>query len=191
MRPAFADTVMDSQRTFRAVLDALARPGTVVTLGKGLEPPPPLHRAAAAFALAFLDLETPLWVDVTVGTEARAWLGFHCGVPIVEPATAARFALIADTPRMPALGVFDRGSDERPDRSATVVMQVTALRAGCGRRISGPGITGEARLDVSGLGERFWADLSENHRLFPRGIDLVLTAGVELAALPRTTRVEA
>jgi alpha-D-ribose 1-methylphosphonate 5-triphosphate synthase subunit PhnH len=44
---------------------------------------------------------------------------------------------------------------------------------------------------VEGLTAAVWSQLRDNHAAFPRGIDLVLVAGSRLAALPRTTRVEA
>jgi alpha-D-ribose 1-methylphosphonate 5-triphosphate synthase subunit PhnH len=102
----------------------------------------------------------------------------------------ARFALIAKAEVMPELSRFDRGTDESPDRSATLVVQVSALTAGQGRRLSGPGIDGETLLEVAGLPSRFWSWRRENHALFPRGVDLLLTAGRHLTALPRTTRTE-
>ena len=91
---------------------------------------------------------------------------------------------------MPPLVVFDAGTDERPDRSATLVVQVGELRSGAGRRLSGPGIDGEAWLDVDGLAPGFWDAVRANAAGFPRGVDLLLCARGRLAALPRTTRVE-
>ena len=84
MRAGFADPILDSQQTFRSVLAAVAHPGRVVEIGGALAPPHPLHPAAAAFALALVDFETPLWTDRSLGTEAREWLLFHTGAPIVE-----------------------------------------------------------------------------------------------------------
>ena len=69
-------------------------------------------------------------------------------------------------------------------------MQVEALVAGRGRRLTGPGIRLEARLEARGLPETFWQGFRHNHALFPRGVDVLLTAGRQLAALPRTTAVE-
>ena len=120
-----------------------------------------------------------------------AHLRFHCGCPIVDEPVHARFAVVADSMRMPELDQFDPGTDEYPDRSATVIVQARALSAGTGRRLTGPGIESEARLDALGLPERFWESLRANHGRFPRGVDVLLTAGSRLAALPRTTRVEA
>jgi alpha-D-ribose 1-methylphosphonate 5-triphosphate synthase subunit PhnH len=190
MRPAFADPVLESQRTFRIVLDAVAHPGRIFRAPDGIHPPAPLHPAAAALALTLLDFESPLWVDVTVGAEARDWLRFHTGAPIVEQPGEAAFALVADADRLPPLDAFSRGTDERPERSATLIVQVDNLRPHEGHRLTGPGIAGEIRLGVRGLPATFWDALRENHAQFPRGVDVLLTAGGSLAALPRTTRVD-
>jgi alpha-D-ribose 1-methylphosphonate 5-triphosphate synthase subunit PhnH len=69
------------------------------------------------------------------------------------------------------------------------VIQAAGFDAGAGHRLSGPGILGEARLAVRGLPAGFWQALRENHGRFPRGIDVLLTAGRHLVALPRTTRI--
>lgn len=190
MLPGLVDPVLGSQRTFRAVLDAMAHPGRVVAVADLPDTPAPLHPAALAICLTLVDMETPLWLDPTARTPPILdGLRFHCGCPIVEDPGRARFAVIVDAGRMPALSVFDAGSDEYPDRSATVLVQVRALADGAGRRLSGPGIAGEARLAVEGAPECLWDALRDNHARFPRGVDVILVAGGAIAALPRTTRV--
>jgi alpha-D-ribose 1-methylphosphonate 5-triphosphate synthase subunit PhnH len=184
----FADPVLDSQRAFRAVLEAMAHPGRIVTAVTP-SPPPPLGMAAAAVCLTLLDFDTPLWVDPAASVDVVDYLRFHCGVPLVAAPGAARFALVADAARLPSLDDLDAGTDERPDLSATVVLQVAGLAGGGGPRLTGPGIAREARLEVSGAPE-LWSVVGANTRRFPRGVDFVLCAGDRLAALPRTTRVE-
>jgi alpha-D-ribose 1-methylphosphonate 5-triphosphate synthase subunit PhnH len=196
MRAGFADPVLEAQQAFRAVLDAVARPGRIVVLGEPLAPPPPLHPATAAVALALFDFESPLWLDVSLGAEAREWLAFHTGAPFVERPGAAAFGIVTEPERLSGLARgclddFDMGTDERPDRSATLVIQVAGFDAGAGRRLTGPGILGEARLAARGLRDAFWEALRENHGRFPRGVDVLLTAGTCLVALPRTTRISA
>lgn len=191
MRPGLADPVLDSQRIFRAALDAMAHPGRIVSVDAGGGALPPLHAATVAICLALVDLETPVWLDGAADTaEVRAHLGFHCGCPLVDTPGQARFALIADAVSMPGLERFDAGTDEYPDRSATLIVQAHTLAAGTGRRLTGPGIASGARLDAPGLSARFWAGLRANHERFPRGLDVLLTAGRAVAALPRTTRLE-
>jgi alpha-D-ribose 1-methylphosphonate 5-triphosphate synthase subunit PhnH len=186
----FADPVLDAQRAFRAVLDAMAHPGRVVTLAPA-EAPAPLGVATAAVCLTLLDLDTPVWLDAAAATaDVVAWLRFHSGAPVVGAPAAARFAVIVDAAAMPALEAFEPGTDERPDLSATVVVQVPALAAGRGVRLTGPGIETAARLEVGGA-PALWPGLRANAARFPRGVDVILCAGARLAALPRTTRVEA
>lgn len=190
--PGFADPVADSQRVFRAMLEAIARPGTVQAIGAELTPPAPLSRAAAAALLTLVDFETPLWLDAAARQPAvEAWLRFHCGVPLVDDPAEARFALVADPMvSLLPLGRFPIGEDAFPDRSATVIVAAEGLKTGSGWRLSGPGIEVEARLEADGLPPGFAAAWRENRGLFPCGIDLFLTADDRVAALPRTVRLE-
>lgn len=191
MLAGLSNPVLDSQRVFRAVLEAMAHPGRVVDVPEPEAAPPPLHLAAAAVCLALADVDTPLWADAGAGTdETREFFRFHCGCPLVDDPGMALFALIAQPDVMPELSRFNRGTDEGPDRSATLVVQVAALEAGRGRRLTGPGIAGQTLLEIRDLPSRFSRGRRENHALFPRGVDVLLTAGRRLAALPRTTVVE-
>ena len=191
MLRGLADPAVDGQVIFRAVLQAMARPGCIVEVPGPLEVPPPLHPAAAAVCLALVDFETSLWLDRAARTAAAVeYLRFHSGAVIVDAPGTASFALIADVSSMPALDAFPLGTDEEPERSATLILQVASLDATGGRRLTGPGIVGEARLRADGLPPAVWSEIRDNHAGFPRGVDLLLVAGARLAALPRTTRVD-
>ena len=190
MLAGFADPVLDAQRVFRSVLDAMSHPGHVVEVSAPESAPAPLHGAVASLCLTLVDLDTPVWLDGMAGTpETREYLQFHCGCRFVEAPGAARFALIGDPAIMPALSRFDAGTDESPERSATLLVQVPSLRGGRGRRLAGPGIASEVLLEAIGLPAGFWHGLRDNHALFPRGVDVLLAAGRHVAALPRTTSV--
>jgi alpha-D-ribose 1-methylphosphonate 5-triphosphate synthase subunit PhnH len=188
--PGFSDPVLDSQRTFRTLLDAMSRPGKVLQLEVGLEVPRPLHIAAGAVALTLFDFETPLWTDLETDSEAVNWIRFHCGCPVTADPHASRFALIMDENSLPPMGRFHLGLDECPEESTTLIIQVDKMVFGCGKRLMGPGIQGEHFLEAEGLPEDFWPAWENNHLAYPQGVDVILTAGKELAALPRTTRVE-
>jgi alpha-D-ribose 1-methylphosphonate 5-triphosphate synthase subunit PhnH len=186
LSPAFADPVLDAQAAFRAVLEAMSRPGRVLQAGAALRPPAPLMPAAAAVLLALADADTPLWSDA--GAEAEAWLRFHCGAPLVAAPGAADFVLAAGAP--PALSALRPGTEEKPQQGATLVLQVTALEPGRGWRLTGPGIAQEHHLAVQGAPDGFLAAWAANRARFPRGVDVVLCAGDRLAALPRTVAIE-
>lgn len=184
MRPGFADPVLDAQAAFRAVMDAMARPGRI-TAAALPEPPAGLGPAMAAVALALCDADTPLWTDADA--EARAWLAFHTGAPFVQDPAEAAFLLATRTP--PPLAALAAGSDEAPQDGATLVVEVAGLAPGTGWQLSGPGIAGAHRLRVAGLPDDFAAQWAANAARFPCGVDAILCAGGALAALPRTLRL--
>jgi len=187
----FADPVLDSQQAFRACLDALAHPGRVVDLGPGLPSVPGLHAAAGALLLALLDQDTSLWLSPSLaGGPVAASLRFHTGCLLAGAPGEADFALIGGPAELPPLDCFGAGSDEYPERSATLLVQVAAFQPG-GWRLAGPGIRGEARLSIAGLAADFPGQWERNCARFPRGVDLFLASGERLCGLPRTTRLEA
>jgi alpha-D-ribose 1-methylphosphonate 5-triphosphate synthase subunit PhnH len=189
LSPGFADPVGAAQATFRAVLTALSEPGKVLALALDLEPPAPLGLAAAAVALSLLDGDTPLWCDPASRAAAPS-LRFHTGAPLVDAPERARFALIAEAALLPSLAAFDAGSDEYPDRSATLIIEVAALGDGTTLMLRGPGIPERRALAVGGLPAGFRSEWQANHARFPRGVDVILTAGGRLAGLPRSTVIE-
>jgi len=91
---------------------------------------------------------------------------------------------------MPPLSAFQAGSDEYPDRSTSLILQLPALRDGEVWSLKGPGIRESRSFAPAGLPAPFRGWLEENHRLFPRGVDVIFTSGSSLAALPRSSRLE-
>lgn len=184
----FADPSLDAQRCFRAVLEAMSRPGRVQQLEAGLaEPPAPLGLAAGAVLLTLADADTPVWID-DAAAPAADWLRFHAGCPLVAAPAAAQFALTCGA--MPALDSLAQGTEEAPQDSATLVLQVASLARGTALRLTGPGIETAQLLHVAGLPPGFVQDWARNAALFPRGVDVILCAGASVAALPRTVRIE-
>jgi alpha-D-ribose 1-methylphosphonate 5-triphosphate synthase subunit PhnH len=188
--PGFRDPVHDAQASFRAILDAMAHPGRIRELPVSLAamPPAPLGIAAAAIALALCDIDTPIWLDLPLAA-AAPYLAFHCGAPTAIGPTQARFAFAANAAALPPLESFALGSDEYPDRSTTLVVEVAGLIAGHGMRLTGPGIRDDALLSVAGLPARLWEERAMLAELLPRGLDMILVSGARLVALPRWTRV--
>ena len=187
----FADPVMEAQATFRALMDAMARPGTICPLAAAVSPPAPLPPVAAAVALALCDHDTPLWLDpaLSAGETVRTWLAFHCGAPLTATPAEAMFALVVEPARLPDLALFGQGTQEYPDRSTTLILAVDTLEEGPMLRLEGPGIEGLARLAAAPLPPRFAAQWAANAARFPLGVDLVLPAAGAVACLPRTARI--
>ncbi|HEY4042730.1 MAG TPA: phosphonate C-P lyase system protein PhnH, partial [Rhodopila sp.] len=173
------------QACFRAVLDAMARPGQVRAVA-GVSAPAPLCAAAAAVLLTLVDQETPLWLDPDAEV-ARSWIAFHTGAPPSVPPVAGGFVMALSLPELTAL---PNGTDEMPETSATVILQVSALESGRRFLLEGPGLRQPTELRVDGLPNEFVTIWQQNHALFPRGVDLILCAGDRLAALPRSVTVK-
>lgn len=189
--PGFADPVFDAQRTFRVLMDAMARPGLCPPLSGVRTAPRPLTPVAAAIALTLFDSDTPVWLDKPFDRAGAAhrWLAFHTGAPIVRRVAEAAYVLIADPSHMPALSVIAAGSDEYPDRSATLILQVNRLSR-TGARLRGPGIADVTQLGFDPMPASFWQEIQRNRAAFPRGVDVILAAPNAVAALPRTVIAE-
>lgn len=186
----FDDPVHQSQSVFRSVLSAMSEPGTLHMLPES-ETPEGTHSASYQICLALLDAETALWISPALKTQALVTaLRFHCGCSVVETPNQADFALItADFDG--DLSCFAQGNHEYPDRSTTLIVQVDSLGTTGNLLLQGPGIDGTRGVGITGLNARWLAMLTDNHRRFPCGVDLVFTADTALMGLPRTTRVEA
>src|SRR5262249_51433004 len=128
----FDAPVLGAQTAFRAVMDAMARPGTIRPLAGLAGAPAPLSPTAAALALTLLDYETPFWLDAPLAPapQAARWIASPTAAALATDPAEAAFAFIADPVAVPPFDSFALGTPEFPDRSATLVLQVASLDAG-------------------------------------------------------------
>jgi alpha-D-ribose 1-methylphosphonate 5-triphosphate synthase subunit PhnH len=204
--PGFADPVHDAQRCFRAVLEALSRPGKPATLGV-LPPPPSVQDAMPAaclsgmiaIALTLCDADTPVWLDARLDTPAmRQHLRFHCGCPVAPDPGLADFAFIGDAKAMPRFACFSSGDPGYPDRSATLIIAADLSMTAPDYLISGPGVSRALHprglpFAPAGLPAWFWEDRAMNRSGHPAGVDVLFVESrrsdgdsVRIAGLPRT-----
>lgn len=178
----FSNAPTDAARAFRAAMRVMARPGTIEALDTA-RPPAPVSAAAGTLLLTLCDHETGVFLGGAHDTpDLRAWIAFHTGAPVV-PAPEAQFALGAWEALLP-LSQYATGTPEYPDRSATLIIEMRALRAD-GTVLRGPGIRESARLSLPDA-----AEMKANSARFPLGLDFFLTCGGRVAALPRSTKLE-
>jgi alpha-D-ribose 1-methylphosphonate 5-triphosphate synthase subunit PhnH len=190
IQTAFREPVREAQTVFRAVMNAMARPGRIHTLNAGFAAPSPLCPNAAAILLALADFETSIWLDAGLAENAavRDFLRFHTGAKLSDTPAKADFALIADSAAPPPLTAFAQGLPDYPDRSTTIIFQVTTLSRE-GWQLAGPGISGQTGFGASPLPGDFAAQLKHNQAVFPLGVDLIFARPGEIAAMPRSTRI--
>ncbi|SMX27520.1 Alpha-D-ribose 1-methylphosphonate 5-triphosphate synthase subunit PhnH [Pelagimonas phthalicica] len=177
----FANPAQEAAHGFRALMNAMARPGEIFEVSGG-QGPAPLSIGAAVTLLTLCDADTGLYLAPSFDSaEMRGWVAFHFGAPLV-PAERADFALGRWEELLP-LEQYRIGTAEYPDRSATLIVESDSLTQN-GATLRGPGIKDSAALSLPET-----TAFQANHTLFPLGLDFVFTAGAQLAALPRSTEV--
>lgn len=192
IRRGFTNPVFDSQRIFRTVMDAMARPGILHEIdNERLAPPTPLSATLAGIVMTLCDYDTPLWLDTTLSksSDVISYLKFHTGAPIVDLPKDAAFAVVSSPQTMIPPGNFNTGSPEYPDRSTTLIIGTESLSNRTGVYLTGPGIKQQQSFGVRSLPEYFWPEMIANHALFPLGIDVVFAGEQQIAALPRSTSI--
>lgn len=186
----FADPVFNAQSTFKSLMDAMARPGTLVELGSPASPPSPMGKGAGAIALTLCDHDTPVHLSpAMIEGGVQSWLAFQTGALVSGDRSEAAFAFLECGATLPALSTYAQGSQEHPDRSTTLVVELPGLSDGPVLVLSGPGIEGRTTIAPAGLPAHFARMWAANAALYPRGIDLILVSGTTITCLPRTTQV--
>ena len=191
------DPVFGAQATFRGVLDAMSRPGTICRL-PAADPtaPLPATRFALAVLQTLLDHEVGFAVvapqNDAIAESAAAYLRETTGSRVV-PIAAADYVLAlgplpADLPT-----ALKRGTPAYPDESATLLCLVPSFDTDASDSsvtLSGPGVPGTRTLRLPGLTPADLASLAAANAEPPLGIDLILVdpAG-HLICLPRSTHV--
>ena len=180
MRALDIDPVHDTRATFRGLLDAMSRPGTVESVTA------PADHAVVA---------TLVDHEVTVSTdddELRDALASQGRLDETTPESA-------DIVHAREYERFDvrecqRGTLVEPSEGATVVYRVDALAAGEHEdhttvTLSGPGVDGTATLSVA-LPSTELEAIAEAQSAYPRGVDAVFASEQRVAAVPRSVTME-
>jgi alpha-D-ribose 1-methylphosphonate 5-triphosphate synthase subunit PhnH len=190
--PGFQNLIHDSQSTFKVLLDALSRPGTIEQITARLTPPSGLNIACAAACLTLLDLETQVWLQPGLDEEIKDWLLFHTGCRFTEDTQQADFAVIWDIDSMPDLAQFKQGTPVYPEDSTTLLVSVGAF-SDCERlakqiTLKGAGINGQIAMPIN-LPDSFWKQWQKNHNSYPQGIDIYFFSEDRVIGLPRSSEI--
>lgn len=184
-----ADARLDvhaSQRAFRALLDALARPGlpTLVDAPSGVP-----AALVPALALADVDLTVcvlgggnPRWEEVvSIATGARA-------VELEQADLVV--ALRAPTPD--EVRSVRRGRADAPEQSAWLALGCEAIGRGPVQiELRGPGVPDARAVAVAGVPAEVFDALVGINRSFPAGVDTFLVAADgTVVGIPRSSSIE-
>lgn len=181
------DSVHVAQRTFRALLWALAHPGRVTALDECfVEAPAEMGPALAAGASALFDREVAVWTAPHGAAGVRAWLAAKTGCRLVSAPAEADFAVLLDARDALPLDRWNAGTPEDPERSASLLVRVHALSGGPPILLSGPGIENAVTIEPDGLSSRFWSEWAGIVAGYPLGIDCFFFDARGVMGLPRT-----
>lgn len=190
LETAFTLPVQDAQHSFRRLLKAMSEPGVIVALHQLKHGWQPLNVATTSVLLTLADNDTPVWLSNALHNDIVSQsLRFHTNAPLVEQPQQATFAVASDSISAEQLNVLSAGTVVAPETGVTLVVQLASLSGGRMLRLTGAGIA-EERMIAPQLPECIIEELTERPHPFPLGIDLILTCGERLLAIPRTTHVE-
>lgn len=188
-----AEPVAVAQQTFRALLTAMAKPGTVLTLVSR-----PGESPEEAIAFALVDHEVAFAVvgkrhieGAGAGAVSVARrITLRTGSTESEVADAA--FVFAYTPLTASTwDLVRRGTLEYPDSGATVVYILPHV--GAGRLVltlTGPGIETEQRLALTGLPASEFVSRNEACDDYPMGVDCIFVDDEgHVACLPRSSKI--
>lgn len=186
------DPVHDTRETFRSLVDATSRPGTVKET-----PATPADHAVIA---TLVDHEVALATDDASLRKALSAEGRLTAAPVDEADIVHVDGDAEDAPER--LGSAPCGTLKEPSEGATVVITVDSLTEDVPSdgsdspsehrilRLTGPGVPTERTVGVVGLAPNTVEAIVDAQARFPRGIDVTLTADRQIAALPRSVEVE-
>lgn len=191
-----------TQLNFRAILEAMARPGTCqgLLLGeRAIESGARTEEAYIALLAALLDNSVTLSDPQALVSEDDLAL-LQASITSIDQADfimckgefPAEFS--ANTSNASQRLIPKLGTLPSPDLSATIVIRVHQLgyqqSDALNVQLSGPGINGQIQCSLDGLDTEWLAARQTWVSSFPLGVDMLLVDDKQVMALPRTTKLE-
>jgi alpha-D-ribose 1-methylphosphonate 5-triphosphate synthase subunit PhnH len=205
MRENSFNEVFDSQAAFRALLDALSRPGSVCRLPDCSYKGAPRGFCAPALSILKTLCDHRVSFSVGGGSGDSQWMRYleaNLATPF-KGAEEADYVLFDGTRFDEDFALLKRGSAEFPETSATAVLCVGRLAEGVGENagentprscrlvLTGPGVRERASLTLAGFDHRYTEERGRANRFPPMGIDLFLVDPEgRVAGIPRSSAVE-
>lgn len=179
------DTVFDSQRVFRLILDAMSSPTKIVNIKEYADKlfgDCPVFMAAA---MTLLDNEVSFHVcgDYALSDEIASLT-----LAKQENLESADFIFVNINDISGVIENAKRGTLVDPHKSATVII-LNDNTSECSLTLFGPGIDGQKEIQTSGAVKDLIALRDVQNYEYPQGIDLIfISSEGELFAIPRLTK---
>ncbi len=169
------------QQNYRALLEAVSRPGTVQPVRFSAHD----TDAVTAILATLLDGEVSL-CDLDQQIDEDSW-------PLLQavPRNADQADYVVCDGSKPPAFQPKLGSLASPEHSATLLLSVGSLTSDSATiRLQGPGIKEHKACSIAGLCNSWLAARADWVDAFPLGVDMLLIDRDSVLALPRSTQVE-
>ncbi len=184
------DEVLDTQKVFRLLLEAMANPGRRCSIKEQSQKLYGKQPALLAVAMTLLDngisFSAPnnpeLTEQIVLLTHARE----------TSPGRADYIFLSSEEVLFECMVAAKDGTLENPHESATIILAKPTGEAEHTLTIRGPGVDGQQRVYMPAVVSRALTCRTQQGYEYPRGIDLIfLFPGDEVCCVPRLVRMEA
>ena len=181
------DTVFDSQKVFRLVLEAMSNPSRVVNIKEFADKLFGSCPEFLAVAMTLLDNETGFSV---IGNDALSDEIAMLTLARREETESADFIFVHDPDSLATVIEMAKcGTLSDPHKSATVVIRNSGTPI-CRLTLYGPGIDGYAEINAPQVVKDAIACRDLQNYEYPQGIDLIfISENGDLFAIPRLTKI--
>jgi len=184
------NNVQDAQHSCRRLLKAMSEPGVIVALHQLKHGWQPLNLATTSVLLTLADKDTLVWLSNPLHNDFVIQnLRLHTRATLAEQPQLATLTLADETLSAVELDALFAAAAAQLATRITLIVQVSGLSGGRMLRLTGPGIH-EERMIAPQLPHCIVHALADRLHAIPLGIDLLLTHGERLLALPRDTHIE-
>lgn len=196
------DWIHDPIDVFRALMNAIARPGALGTIEAAadkLRLSAAGHHVELALAMSLLDAETTFAVRMKREDGLADAIARQTLCRQVEPSQADYLFIdgrFAESELNDLLSQIRKGTLVRPELGATLLVRVgrlaiAGLESGMRLRLTGPGIRERIECAIAGLSPDWLKERERLNAEYPLGSDLILyDAFGQVLGIPRTTQIE-
>ena len=186
------DLVFDCQQVFKQLMQAMANPGKVFSIGQNSAK---IHQPAGsllAIAMTLVDSRCRFSVagddelaqamhEVTLGVPTGVEEADYIFVPQAQDMDSARPAILERA---------KKGTLAEPHKSAAIFIQLDSLEGGPEALLQGPGVDGSIAIRLPQAGQRWIEERQQMELEFPQGLELYfVTPDGELMGVPRKIRM--
>ena len=182
------DTVYDSQKVYRGILEAVSNPTRVVNIKESADKLFGSCPEFLAVAMTLLDNETGFAVT---GMDSLTNEIVSLTLARREEPESADFLFVCDPGDLKtAIEKVKCGTLSDPHKSATIIIRNNDA-TNCRLTLSGPGINGKTVIQTTQTVKTAIELRDAQKYEYPQGIDMVfVSSNGELLAIPRLTRME-